>query len=1274
MRFKLMVVVAVASTSFGCEDAPVSSVPVATPELLSITPDAYANYNEPVVSGQALFGLQVELFLDAACSGEPARTVQADEKGAFKARFEVADDSVTHFSARTLNQAGKRSACSNSLTFTEDSTPPPPPDGLGTRPQSPAADRVPVLSGRTEANAAVRVYLGGACDNVPVASVTASPQGAFDVEVPVVLNAINRLHVNAVDAAGNQSGCSEVVEYEEVSGSLPSTVTFLATSPVSPSRENRVSVSGEAAAGATVLLFDNAQCQGNPLGQGEVNASGFFLVQVTVPENAVTVFYAATETEANGRAACSTSSLSYIEDSTPPLPPQIGSSTPASPANNNAPVLSGVSEANALVSLFLDASCVSEPVVTVTADAEGRFRTEVQVADNSSSSFFTRATDRAGNVSACAAAPFVYVEDSQGPGPVSFIGTTPQGPANNNAPRVLGEAEAGASLALFDNPGCAGEAIGTGVVASTGRFEIAVSVADDSITSVYARATDVAGNVAACSSASVTYREDSTAPLSPVLTHTAPPSPANHNAPMLVGSAEVGAVVRLFASAQCSGTPVGTAVADGQGRFDVTLSVPDDTQTSWTATATDPAGNTSACSQALVYVEDSTAPATPAITTSTPGSPSRETQVALIGRADASSLVRLYANDGCRDLPHAQVTANEQDQFVFTVAMPVDTTSRWSVTSADAAGNVSACSAAFVFVQDSTPPLRPVLVETSPESPSKQLTFTLFGFAEANTQVKLYTRETCTGTPLQTTTATAEHDFTFSVTVEPLSVTTLYASATDAVGFTSLCSEGLSYRHCLDSDLPDDGFQDLNCDGVDGDASKAIFVDGVDGNDGNAGTATAPVKSINTGIQKAKVAGRSQVLVSRGTYLERVKLENGISVYGGYAGAPDWSRAFIGDGTIVLQTAPADGLMNAVWGANLVAETEVNALTIETYGAWGAGTSNYGVRCVNCPGLVLRGNLLKVGYGADGDDGGDDDDDGTGATGQKGGDGTDGDHDGSTRGQGGAGGGTSGTPRGGAGGQGGAKGANDGDPGSKGGGGVLGGAGGTGGNHSTDGVDISDGKAGRVGGAGAQGTMGTGGVGGQVDVSTYLWTSASGTAGGTGTRGDGGSGGGGGGGQGSCFPCLNGSGNGGGGGGEGGYGGTGGQPGTGGGGSFGVFLVDTSGARLVSNTIRTAGGGAGGAAGDGGAGGQGGVGGNGSTYKAKEIGSGGNGGRGGSGGKGGEGGGGAGGPSYGVYLFNSTVEASANIIEPGPGGAAGAKAVSGNPGTSGASDVSNLPL
>jgi hypothetical protein len=100
---------------------------------------------------------------------------------------------------------------------------------------------------------------------------------------------------------------------------------------------------------------------------------------------------------------------------------------------------------------------------------------------------------------------------------------------------------------------------------------------------------------------------DTQAPPAPRITDTDPNSPANDNAPEVKGSAEAGSTVRLFKTAGCT---AGTAVALGSAaKFaspGITASVPDNTTTAFRATATDAAGNVSACSGSFTYVEDST--------------------------------------------------------------------------------------------------------------------------------------------------------------------------------------------------------------------------------------------------------------------------------------------------------------------------------------------------------------------------------------------------------------------------------------------------------------------------------------------------------------------------------------------------------------------------------------------------------------------------------------------------------------------------------------------
>lgn len=91
-------------------------------------------------------------------------------------------------------------------------------------------------------------------------------------------------------------------------------------------------------------------------------------------------------------------------------------------------------------------------------------------------------------------------------------------------------------------------------------------------------------------------------------------------------------------------------------------------------------------------------------------------------------------------------------------------------------------------------------------------------------------------------------------------------------------------------DLPDEAGADTNCDGVDGDVARSIFV-AARGNDGDPGTPDRPVASIRRGIELASPEGKA-VLVAAGTYAESLVVTGttAVAVYGGYD-ANGWKRA-----------------------------------------------------------------------------------------------------------------------------------------------------------------------------------------------------------------------------------------------------------------------------------------------------------------------------------------------------------------------------------------------
>jgi len=517
------------------------------------------------------------------------------------------------------------------------------------------------------------------------------------------------------------------------------------------------------------------------------------------------------------------------------------------------------------------------------------------------------------------------------------------------------------------------------------------------------------------------------------------------------------------------------------------------------------------------------------------------------------------------------------------------------------------------------------------------------------------------------------------------------------------------------TDLPDVGGVDANCDGIDGEIVKSVFVSKT-GDDAGLGTIDDPLRTIQAGIQKATTLGRRDVLVATGVYEESVTLANGVSVYGGYA--PSFlERAIDVHETAILGAEPTDAKRGAV-NAIGVAATAGQAIVFDGFSIFGADNpapsgNSYTVYLRNVgQHLTVSNNYIVAGDG------------GAGGAGAKGNDGL-----GGIDGTSGIGAKTTGSTCGAgdhaAGGGGGARmcGATD----------TSGGAGGTrvcpvapnpvqsspqtptaaqygtvgsnnGGARGEAGYHdrIQNVSCGTVsssdthdsfGGVGGSGSSGANGVVGAACTSAAgtvgadgHWISALPGAGALGGHGAGGGGGGSGGGIDHNATCtvsyvVGGSG---GGGGSGGCRGEVGGAGASGGGSFVVFLAYASAPSALpnirDNTLVRGRGGLGGAGGAGGVGGAGGFGADGGSQNrgaggfpqsccASGGGAGGNGGR---GGHGPGGAGGCGGASYGVWLAPiaggvSKAPITGNTIaSAGGGGAGGAGGTSlGNVGPSG---------
>ncbi|WP_275288535.1 Ig-like domain-containing protein, partial [Halomonas elongata] len=335
----------------------------------------------------------------------------------------------------------------------------------------------------------------------------------------------------------------------------------------------------------------------------------------------------------------------------------------------------------------------------------------------------------------------------------------------------------------------------------------------DDGTEISATATDEAGNT----SDPTTVTVDGTAPAAPVIIEAtddvgditdplASGDSTDDTTPTLIGTAEAESTIEVFQD----GVSVGTATADADGNWSFTPDALGDGEVTFTATATDAAGNTSDTSGGFTVTVDTIAPEAPTVDP-TDGSE-------LSGTAEAGSTVNIDTNgDGETD---ETVTADGDGNWSVTPDTPLADGTEVSATATDEAGNTSDPTTVTV---DGTAPAAPVIVEATDDvgditdplasgDSTDDTTPTLIGTAEAESTIEVFQDGASVGT------ATADADGNWSFTPDALGdgEVTFTATATDAAGNTSDTSGGFTVT--VDTIAPDAPTLALASDtGADGD-------------------------------------------------------------------------------------------------------------------------------------------------------------------------------------------------------------------------------------------------------------------------------------------------------------------------------------------------------------------------------------------------------------------------------------------------------------------------
>ncbi|BBV83005.1 type I secretion C-terminal target domain-containing protein [Enterobacter kobei] len=793
------------------------------------------NDNQPTLTGTGAVGDTISVYNNGTLLG----SVVVGNTGTWSFTPPSSLAEGTHvLTIRETDPAGNQSAPSAGFTVVVDTVSTTPvitnvTDDVGNSATTvvsgtPTNDATPTLSGTAEANSVVTIFDGG----TQIGVVTADGTGAWTFTPDTALaEGSHSFTAQATDPQGNVSAVSgawsvvvdltapTVPTLDTVNDNVPGGITGNLTSG-QVTNDSTPTIGGTGQAGSTIHIMNN----GTQIGTAIVDGSGNWSFTPTTPLVDGSYALRVYATDVAGNASANSSVFTFTVDTAGPVVPVVtsviddiapvtGTLTSGNTTNDARPTFNGTGDVGSTVHVIVDGNEIGTAVVN--AQGNWTFTPGSDLSDGPHAITFN-ATDAAGNTGSTTA-PFNLTVDTGVPSaPVISTAADNVGSVqtplssgqstDDTTPTLNGTATANATVTVYEN----GQPIGTAQADGTGAWSFTPSTPLSSGSHTWtATVTDAAGNVSPASPG-FTLVVDTTAPNAPVISQaiddvgsiTGPITSGqttDDTVPRLVGTSEPFATVNIYEGT----TLVGTGTADGTGSWSIVLNTTLATGAhSFTAQATDAAGNTSVSSASFSLTIDTTPPALPVLTSilddvgnaPTPvanGGLTNDAQPTLSGTAEAGSTVKIFDNG----VQIGSVTATG-GAWSFTPSPALGNGSHnLTFTATDAAGNASAPTAGYVINVDTLAPSAPVISSvvddvgsvTGPiTGPTNDTRPTLNGTAEANATVRIYDGITLVGT----VTADASGNWTLPQTTTTLTQGThnFTATATDAAGNTSVAS------------------------------------------------------------------------------------------------------------------------------------------------------------------------------------------------------------------------------------------------------------------------------------------------------------------------------------------------------------------------------------------------------------------------------------------------------------------------------------------------------
>ncbi len=549
------------------------------------------------------------------------------------------------------------------------------------------------INGTGEPGASISVFVTDGATDTAVMTTSVAADGTWsitDIDVSGLSDGTLAYQVAATNAQGHTSNALRSATKDTVAPTVDITTV---TNPVNIGNVSNVTASGTGEVGANLSIVasdgtNSTAAQTTTIAAGGAwSVSGFNLSAL----NDGTITFTVTATDAAGNTA--TDSLTTSKDTVAPTVAITSVTDPANSANAANTTISGTGTVGATISVVVGDGTNSTAAQTTTVGSGGTWSISginVTSLNDGTITYTATASDAAGNTST---ATRTAQKDTTAPAVAVTVTTNPVNAGNVTSTSANGTGEVGANISLVVTDGTNSTAALTTTVTANGTWSITginVSSLSDGTITFTATATDTAGNTATATS---TAQKDVVAPALELIEVTDPINASEATNVAASGTGEVGASISLVVSDGTNSTAAMTTTVASDGTWSVSgidVSGLDDGTITFTATATDAAGNTA--TDTLAAELDTTAPAVEITSVSNPVNNDNVTTAAASGTGEVGASISLVVSDGTNSTADLTTTvAGDGTWSIIDIDLSGldDGTIIYTVTATDAVGNTA---------------------------------------------------------------------------------------------------------------------------------------------------------------------------------------------------------------------------------------------------------------------------------------------------------------------------------------------------------------------------------------------------------------------------------------------------------------------------------------------------------------------------------------------------------------------------------------------------------